>query len=276
MKKISPNMVVGLEDPKTAVDFLARHCDISKVRIKDAMVKGAVWLKRPKGKRYRIRRAKTALNAGDELSVYYDEKLLALIPPAVECISDQKRYSVWFKPAGLMTQGTNYGDHCSLLRAVERYFENRRNVFLIHRLDREASGIVLVAHDKEAAGKLSRLFQTRKIIKRYKAKVLGKLVQKEIEGSIRLTLDDKPALTEYKTVLYDLSSNTTQVDVVIHTGRKHQVRRHFDMIGHPVMGDPRYGEGNKNSEGMQLTANALEFECPFSGKYKEFIIPTLT
>ena len=54
-----------------------------------------------------------------------------------------------------MTQGSRYGDHCSLLRGVELFFKNNRSVFLIHRLDREAAGIVLVAHDKGAAGKLS-------------------------------------------------------------------------------------------------------------------------
>jgi tRNA pseudouridine32 synthase/23S rRNA pseudouridine746 synthase len=267
-------MIVGPEDPKTVVDFLAGHSSVSKVRIKNAMVKGAVWLKRARGKRYRVRRAKTALKTGDELSFYYHEKLLALTPPAAECISDQERYSVWFKPAGLMTQGTKYGDHCSLLRGVELYFKNKRKVFLIHRLDREASGIVLVAHEKQAAAGLSRLFQNRSIVKHYRAQVLGNLTQNHSKETIRIPLDGKSAITEYKVLSHDPASNTTQVDVIIHTGRKHQIRRHFDMIGHPVMGDPRYGEGNRNSEGMQLTATALEFDCPFSGKYKEFKIPT--
>lgn len=274
MLKFSIVKTVGPEDPKTVVDFLAGHSGISKVRIKDAMIKGAVWLKRPKGKKNRIRRARTALKAGDELSFYYDEKLLALTPPMAECISDQKRYSVWFKPAGLMTQGTKYGDHCCLLRGVELVFKNKRKVFLIHRLDREASGIVLLAHDKQAAARLSRLFQNRQIIKRYRAKVLGNLAQKKTEDSIQIPLDDKPAITEYKVLNFDRSSNITLVNITIQTGRKHQIRRHFDMIGHPVMGDPRYGEGNKNSEGIQLTATALEFECPFSGKCKVFKIPT--
>jgi tRNA pseudouridine32 synthase/23S rRNA pseudouridine746 synthase len=60
------------------------------------------------------------------------------------------------------------------------------------------------------------------------------------------------------------------VDVIIRTGRKHQIRLHFEMIGFPVMGDPRYGEGNKNTEGMKLNATALEFECPLSSKYRVF------
>jgi tRNA pseudouridine32 synthase/23S rRNA pseudouridine746 synthase len=266
LQKLSLKKTVGPDDPKTAVEFLAAHSDVSKVRIKDAMNKGAVWLKKARGKQYRIRRATTALKAGDQLALYYDEKLLAIKPPTAECISAQKRYSVWFKPAGLMTQGTGYGDHCSLLRAVALFFKSKRRVFLIHRLDREASGIVLVAHDQGAAAKLSRLFQNRAIVKHYRAEVRGNLAQHKSAGSIQVPLDGKEAITEYRVVKYDPPSNTTQVDVVIRTGRKHQIRRHFEMIGFPVMGDPRYGKDNKNTAGLKLTATALEVECPFSGK----------
>ncbi len=274
LQKFSLQKPVGPEDPGTMVDFLSYHTNISKRRIKDAMNKGAVWLKKTKGKQLRIRRATTRLKPGDRLWFYYDEKLLALEPPAVECISDHKRYSVWFKPAGLMTQGTRYGDHCSLLRQVELFYKTRRKVFLVHRLDREASGVVLVAHDKGAAGKLSSLFQDRSIIKRYRAQVAGDLTQSQSENTIQLPLDGKAAITEYKAVEYDSASNTTQVNVTIQTGRKHQIRRHFDMIGFPVVGDPLYGRDNKNMAGLQLMATALEFYCPFSGKFRVYRSPT--
>ena len=267
MKRFSLKKTVGSNDPGTVVDFLANHTDISKRRIKDAMNKGAVWLEKAGGKQLRVRRATTILKPGDHISFFYDENMLALEPPEAKCISDQMRYSVWFKPTGLMTQGTRYGDHCSLLRCVELYFKTKRKVFLIHRLDREASGVVLVAHDSKAAGKLSYLLQSRSIIKRYQAQVLGNLAQYRRENTIQLPLDGKEAITAYKTIEHDSSSNTTLVDVTIQTGRKHQIRRHFEMIGFPVMGDPHYGSGNKNKTGLQLIATALEFDCPFSGKY---------
>ena len=96
------------------------------------------------------------------------------------------------------------------------------------------------------------------------------MAEKKPEGIIRIPLDGKPAIIEYKTISYEPSSNTTLVDVIIQTGRKHQIRRHFEMTGFPVMGDPRFGESNKNTEGMKLIATALEFECPFSSKYRVF------
>ena len=263
MQKFTIKKTVGPKDPKTACEFLAECTQLSKRRIKDAMGKGAVWLKRKKGKQQRIRRATTTLRPGAILSIYYDETLLGKKPPVPEMISDQGRYSVWSKPVGLMTQGTKYGDHCSLLRQVEVYFKAKRKVYPIHRLDREAAGLVLIAHDKTAAGRLSHLFQSRQVIKRYTARVLGDLSDKPPASTIDSNLDGKPAATEFTVSGYDAATGTSRVNIVLRTGRKHQIRRHFEMIGHPVMGDPRYGKNNKNKAGMQLAATTLEFSCPF-------------
>jgi tRNA pseudouridine32 synthase/23S rRNA pseudouridine746 synthase len=266
MQKLSFTKTVGPNDPTTACKFLAEFTALSKSRIKDAMGKGAVWLKKQKGKQHRIRRATAGLRSGDILSIYYDKTLLSKSSPRSELISDQGRYSVWVKPAGLMSQGTKYGDHCSLLRQAELYYKSRRKVYLIHRLDREASGLVLLAHDKTAAGQFSRLFQKQQIIKRYTARVLGNLAETLPGDKIDLELDGKSALTEVAVDHYDQETHTSKVYIVTRTGRKHQIRRHFEMIGHPVMGDPRYGKDNKNKEGMQLAATALEFQCPFDKK----------
>jgi tRNA pseudouridine32 synthase/23S rRNA pseudouridine746 synthase len=270
MQKFVLTKTVTPGDPTTACEFLAECTALSKRRIKDAMGKGAVWLKKKKGKHQRSRRATTGLRPGDIISIYYDEALLGKHPTVPELISDQKRYSVWVKPAGLMTQGTKYGDHCSLLRQVEDHFKTKRKVYLIHRLDREAAGLVLIAHDKTAAGRLSRLFQTRQIIKRYTARVRGNLTGGPPTNTIDSILDGKQTATEFSVSGYDPATRTSRVEIVIRTGRKHQIRRHFEMIGHPVMGDPRYGKDNKNKEGMQLAATALEFSCPFKNERRVF------
>lgn len=266
MPKFSLSKTVGPGDPAVACDFLAAFTSLSKSRIKDAMNKGAVWLKRQKHKHQRLRRATAELKPGDILSIYYDATLLSVVPPSAKLISDQRRYSVWFKPAGLMSQGTKYGDHCSLLRQVELFYKPKRNAYLIQRLDREASGLVLLAHDRLSAGRLSRLFQNRKVIKRYTARVLGNLNQRQAQRKIDLKLEGRVAETEFVVERYDPETHTSTVRIVMRTGRKHQIRRHFEMIGHPIIGDPRYGKDNKNIQGLQLVANALEFECPFNKK----------
>ena len=228
------------------------------------MAKGAVWLKKPKRGRHRIRRARKALRPGDRISIYYDDAILSLTPPQPQLISDQKRYSVWLKPAGLLSQGTKFGDHCTLLRQVEQQYRSKRDVYLVHRLDREASGLTLLAHDKVAAAKISHLFQHQQMIKRYAACVRGNPAESRPNGRIDYQLDGKPAATEFTVEVYDAETRTATVRIVMNSGRKHQIRRHFELIGHPVMGDPRYGTDNKDLSGLQLVATGLEFTCPFS------------
>jgi tRNA pseudouridine32 synthase/23S rRNA pseudouridine746 synthase len=265
--KRSIKKTVTEDDPTTVCDFLATATGISKTKLKGAMHKGAAWLRRKGKKRARIRRATAPVNHGDTIELYYDAQLLALIPPQARCLMDRRHYSVWCKPAGLMTQGTMYGDHCSLLRQAELAFTPQRTVFPVHRLDREATGLVMVAHTKDAAAKLSALFSTGRITKHYRIEVLGTLASLDTKGTISLPLDGRAAVTEFETDRYDAARNTTTADVRIVTGRLHQIRRHFAMIGFPVMGDPRYGMGNRNTDGLKLAAVALDFTCPFSGEF---------
>lgn len=263
--------------PGNVVDFLALHTGLSKGRIKDAMNKGAVWKRKGTGGCSRLRKATSPLsdarNPEISLEIYYDEDLLSLKPPAATLISDMRYYSVWYKPAGLMSQGTMFGDHCSLLRQAELFFNPRREVFLVHRLDRETSGPVLIAHTGDAAAKLSALFQKDLIEKKYQAEVLGDMASVTSGGIIDYVLDGKKAITEYEVISYDRAANRSTVRLSIRTGRLHQIRRHLDMLGFPVIGDPRYGKGNKNSGGMKLRAASLSFRCPFQNRQVEFISP---
>jgi len=261
----------GTNPPSQAADLLALRTGLSKGRIKDAMIKGAVWIKR-KGSMKRLRKATTVLSPHDHVEIHYDEKLLLIRPPEPRLLSDQRYYSVWFKPSGLMAQGTMFGDHCSLLRLAELHFQVQRPVFLLHRLDREADGIMIVAHSKESAARFSELFQKKLITKEYCVEVMGDLEKQGKKGTIAMPIDNREAVTEYKVISYDPQQNSTLVSVYISTGRLHQIRRHFEMIGFPVMGDPKYGKGNKNKEGMKLTAVSLKFHCPFSKQEVTFAI----
>jgi tRNA pseudouridine32 synthase/23S rRNA pseudouridine746 synthase len=269
MKKFTIKIDIDKAASGTVTDFLSDRSGLAKSRVKDAMNKGAGWLKDRKGKLRRLRKASYSLNKGDHLEFYYNERLLSAKPPDIQCLHDAGHYSVWDKPAGLMSQGTKYGDHCSLMRQAELFFSPNRKVFLLHRLDREASGVMLLAHSRKAASALSELFRINQITKEYQIVVAGHLSE-ENPGRIDLPLDGKPALTEFEVMSYDSKSNSSTVKAFIKTGRFHQIRRHFDMIGHPVLGDPKYGRGNKNIEGMKLSAAALKFRCPFSKKDVEF------
>ena len=255
-------------------DFLASATGLSKSRVKDAMNKGAVWVGNEKGSLRRLRKATAMLHTSLRIEFHYDEKLLALKPPQARLLEDRKDFSVWHKPVGLMAQGTMHGDHCSLLRQVELLFGNKREFFLVHRLDREAEGLMLVAHTRKAAAELSEIFRKNLIVKKYRVEVNGNLAGRSGKGTIDLPLDGKTALTEYEVESYDPLKKTTMADITIKTGRLHQIRRHLDMIGFPVIGDPKYGKGNKNSEGMQLVAYSLKFRCPIRKTDVEYNIST--
>ncbi len=262
--------------PQVASEFLAQQTGVAKGRIKDAMVKGAVWLWRDNAAARRIRRATLDLKSGDRIAMFYDPALLQLQAVQPRCLVDRKRYSIWYKPPGLLTQGSWWGDHCSLARQAELALGGKREIFVVHRLDREADGLVLLAHDKNAAARLSALFQGRSVEKRYRVSVLGDVATAAgREGVIEAPLDGKAALSRYRVEEYDKEANVTRLQVQIETGRKHQIRRHLDVLGHPVMGDPRYGRGNKNEAGLQLTANYLAFTCPFSNQPVSFSLDAL-
>ena len=130
-----------------------------------------------------------------------------------------------------------------------------------------------MAHSRDAARRLSALFQNRQVIKRYRAEILGVPEEKQSVRKIDLPLDGKSAVTEFTVTAHSPASDTTTVDIRLITGRRHQLRRHFEMIGHPIMGDPLYGKGNKTSDGLKLTAVSIEFRCPFTVNKVVFTIP---
>ncbi len=238
--------------------------------ITEACTKGAVWLQKSgKGKILRERKADFPIKPQDIITLYYDQRVLSMPTlKEAECLEETKHYGVWIKKAGVVTQGTQAGDHTSLLRCVE--LKKKKETFLVHRLDRETEGLTLIAYTSEGAAKLSTLFQENRIKKTYEAVVLGTMTPGRKE-TINASLDDKEAVTHIEVL--DSSESFSLLKVDIETGRLHQIRRHLDHIGHPVMGDPKYGKGNKNREGLKLLASSLSFMDPWERKQKTWTLP---
>ncbi|MBK8972219.1 MAG: RluA family pseudouridine synthase [Hahellaceae bacterium] len=261
-----------LEKPvDRAAEYLAERTGLSGGSIKRLMNAGGVWLERARQPGKRLRRATAPLQKGDRVRLYYDENLLAVKTAEPVLLDDQGSFSVWFKPAGVLSQGNEWGDQHALLRKAELFFTPRRDVYLVHRLDREAMGLMVIAHTRQAAGHLSQQWQLRETVKSYRVRVAGQL---ESAGQVLdAPLDGKSALTRVGRAVGDLLANTTLLEVEIETGRKHQIRRHLEAIGHPVMGDPQYGAGNRDPDGLALAAVALGFRHPQSGKTLGYSCP---
>ena len=265
------HVLVGSSQDK-AVDLLHRATGLSKQRIKSTMTQGAVWLTRG-SKTQRLRRAKRTLAEGDEIHLYYDPKILAEVPAEPTLLADVGGYSVWRKPYGLRSQGSKWGDHCTVVRWAEQHLQPERPGFTVHRLDRAATGILLVAHSKSMAAALSTLFSERAIEKRYRAVVKGDLSRHPDSVRVEKPIDKKEAISEFAFQQLSADGERSLVDVRIETGRKHQIRRHLAALGHPVCGDRLYGAGEEDGIDLQLTAYLMAFHCPVNNEPVEYRLP---
>ena len=193
------------------------------------------------------------------------------------------------KAAGVLVQELRSGGGYTVEWALSDYVrkgqaKSRKRVYLVHRLDRDTSGVMMVAKTPEVQD----YFRTRwnEITeKTYLARVVGQMPSENGVFESLLAEDDdgyrvrsvkdprrgKPARTEWERV--SVQGDTTLVRVRLKTGRKNQIRVHFAEAGHPVVGDVKYGKGNsggKRNSGMCLHAWRLAFVHPRTGERMSF------
>jgi 23S rRNA pseudouridine1911/1915/1917 synthase len=179
------------------------------------------------------------------------------------------------KPAGLLSQAAHAGDDCVLERAREylrvRYDKpGRVFVGLVHRLDRNVSGVLLLARTSKAASRLSRAFAAREMDKHYLAIVTGEPPGEAVlvdrlgprpEGrGVRRDPDGKEARLRYERLACAPGHGLLRVELL--TGRKHQIRAQLALAGHPIFGDPLYGEASRSLRRPALHAHRLGLEHP--------------
>ena len=260
--------ITAKSSEQTALELLAEHAPLSKQKLKSVMSKGAVWLESSIGI-HRLRRAKKIIKKNDVIHLYYDEAIQHTKPDEAVLIADEKDYSIWNKPYGMYSQGTKWGDHCTIYRWAEEHLKPQRPAFLIHRLDRAANGLIILAHTKKMAAVFADLFKNRQIVKRYKAVVEG-VPEFALPYSISSDIDNKPALSKILALEpVEKDNSRTVVTIEIETGRKHQIRKHLAGSGYPVIGDRLYGSV-QSDENLQLQSNYLKFNCPINNIEREY------
>ena len=252
----------------TAIDLLAGHCSLTRKQLKAAMSNGAVWLESKHGIQ-RIRRAKKRLKQGDWLHLYYNSDIQAQSPVSAALVADEGDYSIWNKPYGMYSQGSKWGDHCTIYRWAEQHLQPQRPAYLVHRLDRAANGLIILAHNKKTATAFLEMFRQHAITKHYRAVVEGDLSRLELPFTIDAALDEKPAESVILKTEYDPDHQTTTVIIDIRTGRKHQIRRHLSGFGHPVIGDRLYGAKDTEKD-LQLSSVLLSFKSPIDNALRRY------
>ena len=206
--------------------------------------------------------------------------------PAYTLIHAEHSLLVVNKPSGLLSVPSR-GEHkqdCLIARVQADY----PDALIVHRLDCDTSGLLVIARGKEMHRCLSILFQSREVEKRYLAVVDGKLAPKTGEVNLPLIVDwpnrplhkvdfetGKPSLTRFRVSAYDAETDSTRVELVPETGRTHQLRVHMQSLGHPILGDTLYATpaGLAKAGRLLLHAEYLAFTHPKSGKQVEFLCP---
>ncbi len=186
------------------------------------------------------------------------------------------------KPAGLLSvPGRGADKQDCLATRVQAAFAD---ALVVHRLDMATSGLMLFARGVAMQRQLSGLFQDRTVRKTYVALVAGQVPE---HGEIALPLltdwpnrpkqkvdweHGKPALTYFQRLDYDLSHDTSRVQLTPITGRTHQLRLHLAAIGHPILGDTLYG--GRAASRLHLHAMRLSFDHPLYATHLEFDCPS--
>lgn len=190
------------------------------------------------------------------------------------------------KPAGILVQG-DITRSITLLQLAKEYIKEKYkkpgNVFLaiVHRLDKPVSGVVVFARNSKSASRLSEAFRERKVNKEYLAICKGSFLEKKgiIRGYlgwnekkqkaiITKELIGKEAITNYE-VLEDFRKYSL-VKLIPETGRKHQIRAHLSYIGHPILGDEKYGGGKLFRDKILLHCYKMVIPHPVKRENKEF------
>jgi len=209
--------------------------------------------------------------------------------PDPEILFDDRELLVVNKPAGLLSVATQRGESDTMFdRALNWVSRNHSTrVHLVHRLDRETSGCLLLAKSPEVRDMLQKQFKDRTVVRIYHAVVFGKppsdsgvltsRIQETKDKRVRLVPKGgragKEAITNWR--IEQSAPIHSLIRIKIDTGRRSQIRLHMSDIGCPVAGDTRYGRGKASVNRLCLHASALEFEHPNGNRIRvESEIPT--
>jgi tRNA pseudouridine32 synthase / 23S rRNA pseudouridine746 synthase len=201
-------------------------------------------------------------------------------PKGLTVLYEDRDIIVVEKPCGLLTMGTDRDKSRTVHAILNDYVRkgdprSRNRVYIVHRLDRETSGILILA--KSEAAKIFLQGHWQETDKYYLTVVHGTLAAKA--GSISSYLAENSSFTVYSTpdpalgklsrtdyTVLKESNGLSLLEIRLLTGRKHQIRVHMSEMGHPVVGDRKYGRGNDLHGTLALHASSISFTHPVSGK----------
>lgn len=232
------------------------------------------------------------LSCGDSLSLHLVEAVaessILPVPGDIRIVYEDEDLLILDKPANMPIHPSMNHHEGTLANALAYYFKEKGEVFTfrcMNRLDRDTSGLTIVAKHLLSAGILSRRVSQREIFRTYRAIVQGQISENgtidapigRVDGStIERQVDNlhgETAITHYERIAYDKEKDLSLVELHLETGRTHQIRVHMKYIGHPIIGDFLYNPDYAYCNRQALHSAALDFVHPLTKKEMHFASP---
>lgn len=272
---------IPVREQATLMEFLLKQLGASRNRVKDLLTGRAITVDRKLVTQY-----DTPLQPGQVVRVSRHRQSSMLLNKYVKIIYEDKDIIVIEKNIGILSMAATAKQYC-IKTVLDEYFTKRHfkcTAHVVHRLDRDTSGLMIYAKNLEMAKILEDNWKEMVYDRRYIALLCGEMEQEG--GTVRSWLKDNKAFVTYSsptdnggkeaiTHFHRLNSNKdfSLVEMKLETGRKNQIRVHMADLGHPVAGDIKYGNGRNPIGRLALHAYRLHFIHPRTGEDMQFETP---
>lgn len=275
-----PNTDIIVNEQIGLLDFLLKNINgKSKNNIKSLLVRSNIFVDNKM-----ITKHDYQLHQGQKVTIKWNQINNKEKNDVIDILYEDNDIIVINKPAGLLSIATDNEKEITAYHLATDYVKRKNpknRVFIVHRIDRDTSGVLLIAKNEA----IKHLFQDNwddlVLTRSYIAVVEGKITNEsdtikswlketstKLVYSTNKTNDGKEAITNYKRLKYN--SKYSLLDVNITTGRKNQIRVHMKDIGHCIIGDKKYGARTNPIKRLGLHANVLELKHPLTKKVMRF------
>ena len=276
---------VIVKDDNLRIDtYLANKLELSRSKIQKLIKQEKITVNKKTVSNNYLVKANDIIEINDELD--FDIKLSKEDIP-IDIVYENEDLLIINKPSGMVTHPAPGNYHGTLVNALLGKYSlsnNKLRPGIVHRLDKDTSGLMLVAKNDYAHEKLSNMIKEKKVKRTYLALVNGVIKHetgtidapigrdnKNREKMMVTDVNSKNAITHFKVI--KRFKNHTLIECVLETGRTHQIRVHMSYIGYPIVNDPLYGKEIIEKEfGQMLHSYKIELDNPRDKKHLEFCV----